>query len=76
MRHLICISLHFDCAALELSNKGVTNMHMKVVHSVSMNVQYMDEDLPPDVDQVLFPLVNGTICLKCQKAKSLLLPPP
>ena len=28
----------------------------------------MDEDFPPDVDQVLFPMVSGAIYLKCVKA--------
>ena len=37
-----------------------------------MNGQYMNEDFPPDADQVLFPLVSGAIYLKCAKARLLL----
>jgi len=54
------------------------NWHKEAIHSTQHFCEwavYMDEDLPLGVDQVLFPLVNGAIYLKCVKPNKVIAQP-
>jgi len=75
MHERICIFLRLDCAAFEVSNKLMMSQPIRPAESVKSlqlsPIQLMDsicmdcdmdKNFPPDVDQVLFPLVNSAIC--------------